>query len=272
MSDLTPPPDRPLGDQSRARIREELLRAAREDAPGRAHRWMAPVVAAAAVVLVAGLTAWAVQSGEGDEDGAPAAPGTTATSSTTPSPTPSDLPTPDPTSDDQVQQVGRGSCVDELVNVLPGAEQVVAFDDHTSIWVDADRFVLCDVRDGVTTVHRPVSMSAPRGVVPFRVSTVYTPEKGGLRVTRVAGGLVAAGAEEVFTLRYVFADGHVEPATTITDDDGRTWWRMVYSTDSDAGNETKQPPITATLSLSGVQKTYPLDWATDTCAQANHGC
>ena len=30
--------------------------------------------------------------------------------------------------------------------------------------------------------------------------------------------------------------------------------------------------INVTWSLSGVQKDYTLQWATDTCAQANHGC
>jgi hypothetical protein len=171
--------------------------------------------------------------------------------------------------------VGTGSCEDELTNVLPGAERAAAFpEDHgtTSFWVAGDEFVLCDRRGGTTTVHKPIPMSPPEGVAPFRVSTVLDRAPGGFLVTRVAGGLVPAGMEEVFDVRYTFPDGHTEIATKIQDDQGRTWWRMLYSYADDGSNEMKKPPITATLSYSGVQKTYPLDWGTDTCAQANHGC
>lgn len=270
MSDLTPPSDQPLPEQARARIRADLLAAARESrGDSRLGRWLVPGVAAAAVLVVAGVAAWAVQAGGGGTDGSPAVVAPTGSSTRAPGETaPSETPTAPPPG----QRAGAGSCRAELASTLPGAELAAEFDDHTSFWVAGDRFALCDVRGGVTTVHKPVSLSAPRGVAPFRVSTVYTPEKGGLRVTRVAGGLVATGAEDVFRVHYVFADGHVEEATTVEDDQGRTWWRMVHTSESDGGNETKRPPITATLSLSGVQETYPLDWATDTCAQVNHGC
>ena len=53
--------------------------------------------------------------------------------------------------------------------------------------------------------------------------------------------------------------------------DGHTWWRVVHTYVS-RGNEMKDPPIEVTVSYSGVQEHYTLDWATGTCARANHGC
>ncbi|HEY0952590.1 hypothetical protein [Nocardioides sp.] len=273
MSDLTPPPEEPLSDQSRARIRQELLRSTRDE-PGARARWLVPAVAAAAVVAVAGLGAWSVQGGD---EASPAAPATSTSPTPPPLPapdasTPVPPPIPDPTG---VHQVGRGTCREEVANVLPRPRQVVTFPADggaTSFWESGDDLSLCDERGGVTTVHKPVSMSRSDGVAPFRVSTVLERVAGGFQVTRVAGGLVPAGMEGVFDVRYTFPDGHTEPATTVQDDQGRTWWRMLYSYDIGSGNEFKQPPITATLSYSGVQKTFSLDWGTDTCAQANHGC
>jgi hypothetical protein len=105
----------------------------------------------------------------------------------------------------------------------------------------------------------------------FRVSSNYVPKGRGFQAIRVAGGLVPDGAM-AYDVSYAFPDGHTERSTTVTDDQGRTWWRMVYVAQTDGGNEMDDPPIVATLSLSGVQNTYPLEWGVDTCAQANHGC
>lgn len=269
MSDLTPPPDEPLPDQSRARIREDLLRAA-QDGPSTTRRWLAPAVAAAAVVLVAGVAAWAVQGD--DADPGPAAPATSRT--------PPPLPPPDvslssglpdgPTPTGAVQ-VGTGSCQEELTNTLPGAELAARFDQHTSFWVRGDRFVLCDVRDR-TTIHRDLPMTPTQSAETFRVSTRFERAgRGAFDVVRVAGGVVPEGAM-AYDVEYTFPDGSVVPAETVTGTDGRTWWRVVHSSSSDGGSEMSGPPITVRLSLSGVQRTYRLDWAADTCAQANHGC
>ncbi|CAI9419934.1 hypothetical protein [Nocardioides sp. T2.26MG-1] len=272
MSDLTPPPDEPLPDRSRARIRGELLRAAQDGATSRS-RWVAPAVAAAAVVLVAGAGAWAVQGGGGTE-GSPAAPGT----SVAPSPplipepgiTPPDIVTGTPNPPPSTQQAGRGDCERELRDVLPGAELAAAFDDRTSFWVRGDQFVLCDVR-GLTTVHRPLPMTPVEGVETYRVSSKYVPAgRGAFDVVRVAGGVVPDGAM-AYDVEYTFPDGRTVPAETTTGEDGRTWWRVAHTYRSD-GNEMKDPPITAQVSYSGVRHTYRLDWGSDTCAQANHGC
>ncbi|WP_296605093.1 hypothetical protein [Nocardioides sp.] len=270
MSDLTPPPDEPMGDQSRARIRAELLRTAHEGrAESRTRRRLVPVIAAAAVLVVAGVTAWAVQAGEGGVDGAPAGPlASTWSTDPTPSP-PATRETPSPRPPDQ--RAGAGDCRAELANTLSGAELAARVDDHTSFWVRGDRFVLCDVRDR-TTIHRALPVTPADSVETFRVSTRYVPAgRGAFDVIRVAGGAVPEGAM-AYDVEYTFPDGTVVPAETVTGADGRTWWRVEHTSSSDGGNEMSGPPITVRVSLSGVQRTYRLDWASDTCAQANHGC
>lgn len=271
MTDLTPPPDEPMPDQSRARIREELLRTAHEGrGESRARRWLVPGVAAAAVLVVAGVAAWAVQAVEGGVDGSPAV-AVASTRSTDPAPSePAARETPSPPPPDQ--RAGGGDCRAELANTLPGAELAAEFGDHTSFWVRGDRFVLCDVRDR-TTIHRALPMTPAQSAETFRVSTRFVPTSrgGAFDVIRVAGGVVPEGAM-AYDVEYTFPDGTVVPAETVTGADGRTWWRVVHSSSSDGGNEMSGPPITVRLSLSGVQRTYRLDWATDTCAQANHGC
>lgn len=274
MSDLTPPPDEPMTEQTRARIRADLLASTRGQGPSRASRWVVPGVAAAAVVLVAGMAAWAVQVGGDDGTSGPSAGGSssappsdesTVVATTKPGRVTGSVPP-----ENAVEPAT--SCGDELAEVLPGAEQAAAFPDGTSFLVKGDRFVLCDVRAGTTTVHHPVSTTPGEGVEPFRVSSLYAPEKGGgFRTIRVAGGLVPEGMT-AFDVRYTFPDGHTEAATTIDDDQGRTWWRMLYAYDDGGGNEMEEQPIRVTVGYSGVQRTYDLQWGIDTCAQANHGC
>ena len=252
MTEPTPPPDEPLPVQARARIRAELLEAAQAAPPAR--RWLVPGAVAAAVVLVAGVAAWAVQAGGADpapDDSAPAA------SVLTPSARPVD-PTPSgPPSPTGVHQVGRGSCSQELRNPLPGAELAATFDDHTSMWVAGDRFSLCDVRDGVTTVHWPLPTTPAERAGTYAVSTSND--------VQVAGGVVPEGAT-AFEVSYTFADGETVPAETVRGPDGSTWWRVVHPLSGRAW-----VPIDVTVSYSGVQEHYRLG-DTDVCAQANHGC
>ena len=276
MSDLTPPPDEPMPEQSRARIRADLLAASQDRGRSRVSRWVVPGVAAAAVVLVAGLAAWAVQLGDDNgSEGAPAA--STPTSSAPAVVTPSATPSQAGTVPEGGHQAGTSPCVDELTDVLKGADPVAAFPEAdggtTTFWVKGDRFVLCDERSGTTTVHHPLPLTPVEGVETYRVSSIYAPAKGGgFTTSRVAGGVVPDGAP-AYDVTYRFPDGHVEPATTTVDPQGRVWWRMVYTYHEDSGvNEMDQAPIRVTVSYSGVQNTYDLQWGIDTCAQANHGC
>ncbi len=72
---------------------------------------------------------------------------------------------------------------------------------------------------------------------------------------------------------YTFPDGHVEPGTTATDDQGRTWWHMAYAYDDGGGNELKKPEIEVRCRLRRQRHyRFRLQWGIDTCAQANHGC
>ena len=69
MSDLTPPPDRPLDPAARARLRAHLVETLGE-APGSARRWLVPAAAAAAVVLIAGVAGFtALRSGDATDAG-----------------------------------------------------------------------------------------------------------------------------------------------------------------------------------------------------------
>jgi hypothetical protein len=265
MSDLTPPPDEPMPDQARARIRAELLESAQAEPAAR--RWLVPAAVAAAVVLVAGVAAWAVRAGD---DGGPDHAPPVAASSPTPTErgqqAPSDEPTaPEDTADPGDHWAGYGPCRQELRYPLPGSELVATFDDHTSIWVKGDRFALCDVRDR-TTVQKPKPLAPADSQDTYAVSSVYSSSG---EVTRVAGGIVPDGAT-AFDVTYTFPDGEIVPAETVTGG-GHTWWRVVHTYVS-RGNEMKDPPIQVTVSYSGVQEHYTLDWATGTCAQANHGC
>src|SRR6478735_7752087 len=111
MSDLTPPPDEPLPDQSRARIRAELIEAAQS--PPRLRRWLVPAGLAAAAVLVVALAGWAVRLGSDDESGSPAVAPTSAA--------PSDTGPEDP-DDPGDHWAGHGPCAQELRYPFPGAE------------------------------------------------------------------------------------------------------------------------------------------------------
>jgi hypothetical protein len=271
---VTPPPDQPLPEQSRARMRADLLAAAQQDGrPGRAggRRWLVPAAAAAAVLVVTGVAGWAIRVG-GDEGGAPAG-----------TPTPSGAPgadwtmgwtdDPEPSEPSGKATLNLSTCVDPLGRVLPGAQQVVTFpaDDgggETTMWVAGESYALCDVRAGRTIVHKPVSMVRAHGVAPYQVSSVYPQTEAGFRTIQVAGGLVPEGAM-AFDVSYTFPDGHTEHATTTTDDEGRTWWRMVYAYD---GGEPDPAPIRVTVGYSGVEKEYSLKPGVDTCAQANETC
>ena len=289
----TPPPERPLPDRARARIRAELLGHA-QGVRGTSPRWIIPAGSAAAVALVAGLSYWAVSVAGNDDGSLPVTGGGTSTTqaaSTGPSAAvpsaavPSDAASSDavPSSVPEtevtlpappggsVDEAGTGSCGAELENVLPGARDTFDASSEVSFWVKGDRFTLCYRADGSTTVTHPLSLSPQDGVDTYRVASIYPPTADGYRTVRFAGGAVPEGVQ-AFDVSYTFPDGHTEHAQTAADDTGRRWWWMLYSYDDGGGNELKKPEIKVTATTTAGPRTYTLTWAVDTCAQANHGC
>lgn len=284
MTEPTPPPERPLPDPARARIRAELLEHAHDHRSATAG-WLVPVGAAAAVALVAGLAYWAINAGA-DEAGLPVTGGASSGASATPSVSdsaavPTAPPSPPasvpstafstPASGEPVE-AGTGSCADELEYVLKGAQLALQVDDHSAFYVKGDRFVLCDTREGATTVTHPLPLQPREELATYRVLSLYAPAPQGYRDVRVAGGVVPAGAESSFDVAYAFPDGHTEHAVTATDDQGRTWWVMAYTYADDGGSELSQPRIRVDVTYAGTHDSYLLSWGVDTCAQANHGC
>ena len=279
MTEPTPPPEQPLPEEARARMRADLLAHAHEHRSA-TPRWLVPAGAAAAVALVAGLGYWAISPGGSEPNGLPVTgdgtsnvpsppltPATPAASDQgTSTPAPADGSAPAAT--DSPVTVGTGSCEDELEFVLKGARVAVQVDESSAFYVKGDRFVLCDKLGGRTTVHQPLSLT-PRikDVSTYDLSSVID----GKQVVRVAGGLVPEGSL-AYDVEYTFPDGHTERAKKVSDAEGRTWWYMAYTYADPGGNEMQQPAIEVTVSLSGAQYTYPLQWGVDTCAQANHGC
>ena len=263
MTEPTPPAERPLPDQARARIRADLVEHAQQH---RAPRWLVPLGSAAAVALVAGLGYWAVHLG-GDEGATPPV----ATQESTSAPASLDPSAPVTGAPVQVSTATTlvADCETQVADVSKGAALALQVDETSSFWVKGDSFVLCDQLEGRTTVHRALPLTPRDDVATYAVSTDVLDGQ----TVRSAGGVVPPGLEDVFDVAYTFPDGHTEHATKATDDQGRTWWRMTYTYGDGGGNELDQPQIEVTVSLSGVQKAYTLQWGPpDTCAQVNHGC
>lgn len=108
---LTPPPEEPLSDATRAQMRQRLSDVTRTAQPRPGHRWLVPGLAAASVLaVVAGAFAVASTNDDGTGRGSslqPAGPGTTQSPTSPPgesatpapsggsaTPTPSDKPPP----------------------------------------------------------------------------------------------------------------------------------------------------------------------------------
>jgi len=289
MSDpFTPPPDVPLDDGARARLRERVLDGTGDAASRRA--WLLPLAAAAAVAAVAGGTALVVAVDGEEGSSGPTAPG--LSSDPPPLDTPTDEPTADPTAEptdeptaeptvaataDPTGGTPTAECVREARGVLPDGVPVATLEDPrgttTFFFAAPGRYTLCDTHGGRATVHHPRSTAGGGDRDPFEVSTLF--HDGGL--TFVAGGLVPDGAL-AYDLTYRFPDGHLERSTTFeAGDHDLRWWVVEYTATegvlvAPGTNQLDLDPIEVTLSLSGTQETHELRWALDTCAQANHGC
>lgn len=287
------PPEQPPPDAARAGIRARLLDAAGEQ-PGSGRRWLLPLAAAVAVLVIATATGYAaLRSGGEPDSGAPAGggsavptpmapdsgdtlvPGLPSLPPPTVAPTPSDPPVlPSPTPGGGMG--GGETCADvtrgEVVASWPSAKGTSFIVTH------GESSMLCDDSGGRATLHAPQPLN-PAPAVPmtleqldFSTKIIYA-DRRQLVTAHVAGGQLPEG---VTGITYLFPDGH-EEAADVQQGGGRTWWRMEYTSydgmlaDPDV-NLTKLAPVEVTVALFGTTRTYELDWMEFACAQVNHGC
>ncbi len=303
-NDLTPPPDERFPDDHKRAIRAQLLASAdsRPTTPGR--RWLAPGLAAAAVLTIVGVGAFAANrydnsmapgstetlapaggvttpltAGPSDDPSAPGDP-----SPTDPSDDPSAPRDPPPT--DPSDESTAGACKDEVrllhEPTLRGAS-VTAERGYgsgtTYLYETKSAWVVCDdlsASDG----------GSPTLFSPHDKSQSYQPDTSTLAIsenvitkpdgTWASAQYVAAGRDfnGVQAISYAFPDGHTEGAVV-----GRNGlWSMTYlATDGPLFNPRTNAldlePIEVTVDYtSGDDRTFTLEWALDTCAQISHGC
>ncbi|WP_299054801.1 hypothetical protein [uncultured Nocardioides sp.] len=260
-----PPAVAPLDDATRARLRARVV-AGLDEAPDRPpRRWVVPAAAAAAVLAVVGVGAAVALPDDPATPVGPAAQESSSPPSQEPSPRSAD-PTgpPDP------------ACEREVEGVLRGAEPVVTTLSETgatTFYVTDDRWTLCSTHGGRPTVHRPRALDTPDDQAAYGVSSLFPRARTS---TYVAGGLLPDGVTDAEIL-YGFPDGHREPAATVTDDAGRTWWEMEYTVTggvlNGGGSVFDLDPIEVDVAYGDTAETYELTWSVrDTCLQANHGC
>ncbi len=291
--DDTPPPDQPMPESVRARLRADLLAATGRPSGGIGSRrsWVVPVAAAAGLLAVVAATGFALARSGGSSEPRPDVPASQATQAPTPtvtevpSPTgtPSEEPAGSPSPPSPTETAGEqdfAPCEGEAQQVLRGAASDLMLqgpEGTTTFYVAGNRYVLCDDSGGNPTVHAPhtIDPAPPVAVASLKVSTGIIDTVHRHYVTAfVAGGLLPAG---VATISYSFPDGHVQKAEVQDDDQGRTWWRMVYIArdgiiTEPGTNQLDLDPITVHVTGSGGTHDFTLRWALDTCAQVNHGC
>ena len=281
MSDLTPPPEQPMDDATRARIRARLAEATAGSPPDRFSRWLVPVGAAAAVLLVAFGVSYAALTPGGD--GSPMPAGSSPTTAGEPSATPSrtdDAPTT-PTPVGPVDPDAQTPCAAAVRQQLgPDASQVAIWSlpkGEAAIWVSGNRSVLCEDSDGIATAHQARPVTPPETLGPEQLefsSSTYVADRQRIITAYVAGGPLPEG---VTGIDYTFPDGHTESARFFTGDVGRKWWFVGYVPQDGPMADPQRnildfDPVRVTVSLSGVQQQHELHWGQHDCAQVNHGC
>lgn len=278
MPDPIPPPEQPMDQATRARIRARLDAGTGGDQAPRPHRWLAPVGAAAAVLLIAATAGYAVF--RQDPTGTPAPAGA---SSAVPTVAPPETGLPLPTGASLLTDGPRstdGSCAETVPRRLQGAQQVASLrlsDGEAGVWVAGDRSVVCEDSGGIVTLHRTRSVAPPetldRDALGFSSST-YSYPPNPLLTAYVAGGSLPDG---VIDIGYAFPGGRVEEAVISRDDAGRRWWLMgLVPSDgplADPGtNVLRLDPVRVVVQDPGGRREVALRWGHDDCAQVNHGC
>lgn len=279
--DLTPPPERPLDDAARARIRERVVTGLDERRPGR--WWLVPV--AASTPTASGYAALRPDdasapnggpAGRGSAEPAPDVPPAPRETPPpdVPEPTSSEMASTSPAPDDPLPdgspEEDPTTCAREVRGVLPGAEEMGWWADEsgsTTFYATGDEYTLCDTHGGRTTVHHPKPLVGEGDRNPYEVSTLWP---SGDRAVFAAGGPVPADSPD-FAVSYRFGDGHVQRAAIIgkpVDGSAGGYWVMVYAAPD--GAAALDRPIEVEVRGGGAPggELGPLD----TCAQANHGC
>lgn len=281
------PPEQPLPDAAREVIRARLLAATAEQ-PGTGPRWLLPIAAAVAVLVIAAATGYAALRPGSEPDSVAPAGGGSAVPTPVDSgsgepdvvPSPPDLPAPGVTisaTPDPGDGTGGGeTCADvtrgEVLTSWPSAKGT------TVIVSDGDSYQLCDDSGGRATLHAPRRIDPPPAVpmtledLDFSTKVIHA-DRRQLVTAHVAGGQLPEG---VTGISYLFPDGHEEVAV-VQQAGGRSWWRMEYTSydgmlaDPEV-NRTRLEPVRVDVALSGTSRTYELDWMEFACAQVNHGC
>ncbi len=277
MPDLTPPPHEPMDDDTRARIAARLTDATGSPATGvRATRWLAPVGAAAAVLLIASVAGWAAFSPGSESD--PAAP--SVMTSEPPSPAETEVsrsPSEPPTSQNPVPS---GPCARYVQRELGSAEPVATFEmpaGEAAIWVSGEKSLLCENSGGIDTAHpvRPVAPPAELGTEQLGFSSsIYDYNRERMLVSLVAGGRLP---DDVTDLRYIFPGQDVQAAAITTDDEGRRWWILGYVPEEGPVADPRQnrldlDPVTVQVVRGEEVDEVTLEWGQDDCTHVNHGC
>ncbi|KQZ76033.1 hypothetical protein [Nocardioides sp. Root151] len=281
------PPERPLDEQSKARMRAELTEAiGRSDADRPRHAWLVPTVAAAAMVGIAALGAGLFLNG--DDDGrdrsgeiAPAGSGTASDPDPTvkaPDPPVSTMPgegsTTEKIPENEMRMEPPVPCADEVGNLLSAARLAgsTTYDEGTAqLWTDGATWVICDdwaatSDGGVPTLIGNRSTNDVWSKQTYALSQNYSMDD------HLVGQYVAGGPTlpDVASISYTFPDGHTQDAVI-----GKDMWLMTYVATSgplvDQTAETEPVRVRVTFD-DGTTASYDLQWGQDTCAQINHGC
>lgn len=268
------PAERRVSDQTRARLRAELLHHARDRGnatatrPGR-RRWV-PATAAAAAVAAVGVGGTLLVQALGDGTGAPAGPPSgVATEVTPPVPAPSGSPSEPPSPTREPSPCRR---VFELrratdAGAIEIGETTVRLYENGTNWFVCDEWAALD--GGEATLFPPQRIGSALARDQFRVSTNFSlddPEAAEF----VAGGALPDGS--VTAIRYAFPDGHVEEAVI-----GDAMWAMAYfPTEGPLAAGGRNPPVTdvpVTVDYrDGTSEEFTIRYPMDFCAQVNHGC
>lgn len=262
---LTPPPERRLPDEVRARMRSELIESTAERTPRRRNGWLVPAVAAAAVAAVVAGATLLLNGGEDGTGGTGLQPagggtGTEPTSTVTTEPSPATTPV----------QVSQVPCAQQMEQFLPGAElasTISHVDGVSALYTTARKWVLCDTWQMGDEPRVTLTAVQPDGVaVGKELFTLYMNFGGSGEAEYGAGGALPDG---VTAISYAFPDGHTEQAE-ITGG----MWSMVYLPTSGPLTKGRLPsePVTVSVTADGHRQSWDLEWGTDTCAQINHGC